>query len=89
MQKRAVVVIGCLALLYFATAGEPGADQKWIVAVEKIVMNGETKVSTPDAVRVDLLKQWAVKKGYTAKVTKTDAGYSVELIGAKRTAQNQ
>ena len=60
--------------------GEPQtADQKWLEAVQKIVTKGDGKVSTPNEVRVNLLKDWAGKNGYAVKVTKTDASYTVQI----------
>jgi len=55
------------------------ADQKWLEAVQKIVTKGESKVSTPNEVRVNLLKEWGGKNGYSVKATKTETGYNIEV----------
>jgi hypothetical protein len=55
------------------------ADQKWLQAVEKKIVAGESKVSTPVAERVDLLKRWATDNGYTAQVVQADNNYRIEL----------
>jgi len=86
MKKLTALVLGCLLTVTFAVAAEPSeADQKWLTAVEKMVTNGQTQVSTPSETRVALLKEWAGKNGYSVDVTKTDACYRLEL--SKRIAQ--
>ena len=71
----------------FAFAGEPSAaDQKWLTTVEKMVTDGQSKISTPEEKRANLLKEWAEKKGYTVKVEKTDKGYRVDV--SKTVAKN-
>lgn len=83
MKKIAAVAAGCLMALNFAFAGDPTpADQKWLSAIEKKVAAGETKVSTPSKERLSLLKEWAVKKGYSVEVTESDANYRVKLARA-------
>ena len=81
-----------LLAINFAALGETKeADKKWLEAVEKMVTQGEKKVTTPNEDRVNLLKEWGGKKGYTVKVTKTEKGYSVELApkqNAKTVAKN-
>ena len=80
MKKLTALLLGCLLSTSFAFAGEPNAaDQKWLQAVEKMVIKGEKTVSTPNEGRVSLLKEWAGKKGYSVKVTKTDTGFAIEL----------
>jgi hypothetical protein len=80
MRRITALLLGCMLSASFAFAGEPNsADQKWLQAVEKMVFKGETKISTPIEGRVSLLKEWANKKGYSAKVTKTHAGFAIEL----------
>ena len=82
MKKLTVLLLGCLLAVSFAPAGEPSAaDQKWIQAVKNMVTKGEKKVATPNEGRVALLKEWALKKGYAVKVTKTDAGFTIEVSG--------
>jgi hypothetical protein len=91
MKKLTALLFGCLLSASFAVAGEPSAsDQKWLQTVEKMVIGGEKKVSTPNEGRVSLLKEWAAEQGYSIKVTKTETGYSIEVTGekgAKRIAQ--
>ena len=69
-----------------AMAEPSQADQKWLGAVEKMVAKGESTVSTPSQDRVKLVQDWAAKRGYSAQVTKTDAGYRIVLT--KSLAQN-
>ena len=86
MKKLTASLLGCLLLASFAFAGEPNAaDQRWLQAVEKMVVKGEKKVSTPNESRANLLKEWAATKGYSVKVTKTDTGYSIEVSGKEAT----
>ncbi len=80
-MKR-IIAITCAGVLTLAAAfaGEPSqADQKWLTAIEKKVAQGDTKVSTPSQERVNLLKDWAGKNGYSASVTKLDGGYRIDL----------
>jgi hypothetical protein len=80
MKKLTAVLLGCWLIASFALAGEPNAaDQKWLQTVEKMVAKGEKKVTTPKEDRVTLLQEWAGKKGYAVKVTKTDTGFAIEL----------
>jgi len=97
MKKLTALMVGCLLSASVAVAGEPNAtDQKWLETVEKMVIvggNGGNVVSTPKESRVSLLKEWAAKKGYSTKVTKTETGYRIEVSSKeappKPLAQNQ
>jgi hypothetical protein len=63
-----------------ALAGEATqADQKWLDAVSKMVAKGKTEVSTPSEVRATLLKEWSEKQGYAVNVTKTEAGFQIQV----------
>lgn len=79
---KKIMAIACVGLLsisaMLATETNPG-DQKWLTAIEKKVAQGDTKISTPSQERVNLLKDWAGKNGYSTTVTKSDGGYRVEL----------
>jgi len=87
MKKLATVMFCCLLGFTFVAFGEvKEADQKWLTVVEKMISEGERKISTPDEGRVNLLKKWGDEKGYTVKVTKTDKGHSIEVT-AKTTAK--
>jgi len=80
-MKR-IIAIACVGMwsISSALAGEPSQnDQKWLTAIEKKITQGDTKVSTPSEERVNLLKEWAGKNGYSATVTKSDATYRIEL----------
>jgi hypothetical protein len=80
MKKITIIAIGCLLTLNLALAGDPSpADQKWLGAVEKMVSEGQTKISTPSEDRKNLLQEWADKHSYSATVTKNDSGYQIEL----------
>jgi rRNA maturation endonuclease Nob1 len=87
MKKFVAIMAGCLMLGGFSAMAEPSAtDQKWLTAVQKMVEDGQTRVSTPSEERVKLLKEWAAKQGLAVQVTKTDAGFSIEL--QKKVAKN-
>ncbi len=87
MKKIALVMLGCLVLNVSSALAEPtAADQKWLGAVQKMVDAGKNKVSTPSQDRVELLKKWAGPKGITVTVSKTEAGYQLEL--SKNLAKN-
>jgi hypothetical protein len=62
------------------------ADQKWLEAVKTMVINGEAMISTPSQERVDLLKEWAAKNGYSVQVTKTERGFRLDV--SRRLAKN-
>jgi hypothetical protein len=80
MKKLAVLLLGFALTFNLAALGETNdADQKWLEAVQKMVANGEYKVSTPKEVRVNLLKEWGTKNGYSVKVTKAETGYTIEV----------
>jgi len=80
MKKIAIAALSCLLTLGFAFAGgTTSADQKWLLAVEKMVADGQTTVSTPNKERMNLLKEWADKKGYSVEVTESDASYRLRL----------
>lgn len=88
MKRLAAVILGCLlTFTLVATAAPKEADQKWLDAVEKMVTNGEKKLSTPSEDRVALVKEWGQKKGYTVTATKTEKGYSIEVT-PKTVAKN-
>jgi hypothetical protein len=79
-MKIAVLALSVVLLSSFAAPAEPQeADKKWLGAVQTMVAEGKTKVSTPSEARMTLLKEWGVKKGYAVQVTKNEAGFTVEL----------
>lgn len=80
MKKFAVLLLGVLLMVGYAALGQPtAADQKWLEAVQKMVASGQSKVSTPDENRVNLLKEWGAQNGYGLRVTRTETGYTIEL----------
>jgi hypothetical protein len=80
MKKLITIVLGCLITVSVSLANQASeADQKWLGAVEKKIAAGERQVSTPSEARVSLLKEWAVKSGYSVEVTKAEANYHVEV----------
>ena len=80
MKKLAVLLLGCsLTFSFAALGGTNDGDQKWLEAVQKMVAKGESRLSTPNEVRANLLKECGSKNGYSVKVTRTDTGYSVEV----------
>jgi hypothetical protein len=87
MRKIAAVIASCLLIAGSSAMADPSAnDQKWLEAVQKMVEKGQTRISTPNQERVDLLKKWATEKGYSVEVARTDSGYRVDL--AKSVARN-
>ena len=83
MKKlAALVLVGLVSGLLTACSHADDPDQKWLATVEKIVQGGQTRVSTSRAQQVELLKSWATRHGFAVGVTKTKAGYRVELIKA-------
>ena len=87
MKTISALILTCLLIASPAFAAEPNeADQKWLQVVEKKMAEGKTEFSTPSEERVKLVEELAKKKGYTAKVTKTDSGYRVEF--SKSVAKN-
>lgn len=67
-------------------AVEPSeADLRWAKAVEQKIAAGPTTVATPSETRATLAEGIAKKLGRQVKVTKTDAGYSVEVRGTETT----
>jgi hypothetical protein len=80
------MIVASLLVAVSVLAGEPDkADQKWLEAVQKMVSSGQTGISTPSEGRVQLLKDWAGKRGYSVEVTKSETHYRVEL--SKKLAQ--
>ncbi|HPC60709.1 MAG TPA: hypothetical protein PKX23_08630 [Verrucomicrobiota bacterium] len=87
MKKLALLTLGCLLTFQLTALAEPApADQKWLEAVKTMVINGETKISTPSQERVDLLKEWAAKNGYSVQVAKTERGFRLDV--SRRLAKN-
>jgi hypothetical protein len=72
---KKLVLLFAITVLSLACVAQPTeADEKWLAAVQKMVTSGKTEVTTPSQDRVDLLKTWAGKNGYTIEVTKTTGG---------------
>ncbi len=87
MRKFAIFALSCVLTSGFTFAGEiSAADQKWLSAVEKMIADGKTTVSTPSKERADILKEWAGKKGYAVELTKSDKGFQAKL--SKKLASN-
>lgn len=80
MKKLTALALGCLLMVNFAAFGEVSSvDQQWLDAVQNMVEKGEKKVTTAKETRVDLVKEWAAKKGYEVKVTKVDGSFQLEF----------
>jgi hypothetical protein len=81
MKIAKMLLLACFLTsgLAFADTSATDADKKWLQAVEKMVTDGKMKVSTPSETRVNLLKEWAGKNGYTANSARTGTSYKVEL----------
>ena len=87
MKKIALVMAGCLLLAGISALANPSeADQKWLGVVQKMVEKGKNKISTPSQARVDLVKKWAAAHSLNVAVSKTEAGYQLEL--SKNLAKN-
>ena len=87
MKKSVAMIASCLSLVGSSVLAEPSvADQKWLTVAQKMVEDGQSKVSTPSEERVKLLKEWAEKQGHSLQVTKTETGFSIELH--KKLAKN-
>jgi hypothetical protein len=83
IKRITIAAIGFLLALNVALAGEPSpSDQKWLTAIEKMVTEGKNTVSTPNKDRIELLKDWAKKKGYSVEVAKNDQGFRATLTKA-------
>jgi hypothetical protein len=81
MKKITAATIGVLLIAGSIVMAQPSAaDQKWLEAVQKMVEEGQTKISTPSKERVDLFKDWAAKKGVSVVVTQVDASYKLEIV---------
>ena len=80
MKRITVAIIGALLLAASVVMANPSAaDQKWLEAVQKMVEQGQTQISTPSKERVDLFKDWAAKKGVSVVVTQVDSSYKLEI----------
>ena len=82
---RISLAILVAAVLPVIAAEPTEADQRWAKAVEQKITAGPTVVTTPSEVRANLAKAIAVKLGRQATVTKTTAGYSVDVRGTETT----
>lgn len=78
-MKKLVCLIALVAATSLAIAETKEADKKWLDVVQKMVTDGKTQISTPSQERVDLLKEWGRKQGYSVSVNKTEAGFRLEL----------
>jgi hypothetical protein len=78
-MKKLVCLIALVVATSFALAETNEADKKWLDVVQKMVKDGKTQISTPSQERVDLLKEWGRKQGYSVTVNKTEAGFRLEL----------
>ena len=80
MNKLTTLLLGCLmSFSLLASAAPSEADQKWLQAVQKMVVHGEKKLSTSSEDRMSLFKEWAQKNGYSVSVTKSEKSYSLEV----------
>ncbi len=73
-----IVAFLSLNVLAAGTSLSP-ADEKWLGVIEKMVSNGHNEISTPNAVRAELLRDWARKNGYTIQETKSVATIRIKL----------
>jgi hypothetical protein len=77
--------IAAVCLLATAVyAGELSeADKKWSQAVDKMIAEGTTTISTPAESRVKLAKELAAKHGRECQVEKTATGYKIVFQNSK------
>jgi putative hemolysin len=85
----ALALVLLLSFSYLANAEPSEADNKWLGAVQSMVAEGKTKISTPSVERVNLLKEWCAQKGYTVQVTRTESHYSIEVRKKDQVAGNK
>ena len=82
MKKLTAFTSALLLTVGIAFAGTPSeADQKWLEVAQKKATEGQ-RVSTPSETRAELLKEWAVNKGYSIEVTKTEKSFQIEVTRA-------
>jgi hypothetical protein len=80
MKKTIVAIVGLILIACnVVLADSSTADQKWLGAVQKMVQQGQTKVSTPSDGRVKLIQDWAQKNSYSVTVTKSDTSFQLEI----------
>lgn len=82
MKKLTAFTSTLLLTIGIALAGTPSeADQKWLEVAQKKAAGGQ-RVSTPSETRAELLKEWAIAKGYSIEVTKTEKSFQIEVSRA-------
>jgi hypothetical protein len=83
-MEKTIVAIASLILIAcnVVLADSSAAVQKWLGAVQKMVAQGQTKVSTPNEERVKLIRDWAEKHSYSVTVTEADIGFRLEITRA-------
>ena len=86
MKKLIALTAGLFLSAGLAPAGQLcEADQKWLEVVAKLIEKGNTTISTPIEERVEMLKEWAGKSGYSVEVASSCDCYRLEVSkpGAK------
>lgn len=87
MKKTIIATASILLTACTIAIAEPSeTDQKWLAAVQKMTETGQAKVSTASESRVQLLKNWAEKNGFSVKVTQSETSFTVDLT--KSVAKN-
>ncbi len=82
MKKLTAFTSALLLTVGIAIAGTPSeADQKWLEVAQKKATEGQ-RISTPNEARAELLKEWAIAKGYSIEVTKTEKSFQIEVTRA-------
>lgn len=77
-----LAVLCCLSTV--AYAGELNeADKKWSGAVEKMIIEGVTTISTPSESRAQLAKELAGKHGRDSQIKTVASGYQVVIQPTK------
>lgn len=80
MKRITALVLSGLLFTSLALVGAPNeADQKWLKAVEQKITAGGNNVTTPSQDRVDLLKTWAEKNGYSVTIAKVETTFRISV----------
>ena len=80
-MKNYIILFLLMFLLGCAT---DTSNQKWLLATQKMIQNGDPIVSTKNIEKIKDLIKWATTNGYTVNVSHTDtvAGYKPDMYFA-------
>jgi len=87
-MKTLKLLIALCVVSTVVYAGELSeADKKWGGAVEQMITDGATTISTPNENRAKLAKDLAVKLGRQAQIEKVGTGFKVVIQPGKLAKQ--